>query len=90
VANNGLDACVYKGAAAPVNKAPPSVAKAPRPLPGEEYESPKAALPPVENVVNTLPPASAEPSNVAKPQPGPEQNEAAPPPPQPKELGNRV
>ena len=51
VARDGLDACVYKGVAAPVNKAPPPVAKKVRPLPGEEYESPKA-LPPVENAVS--------------------------------------
>ena len=39
VGRDGLDACVYKGATAPVNKAPPPVTKAPRPLPGEEYET---------------------------------------------------
>jgi monofunctional biosynthetic peptidoglycan transglycosylase len=60
VARDGLDACIYKGAAAPVNKAPPPVAKKSRPLPGEEYESPKV-LPPVENAVQELPPASTEP-----------------------------
>src|SRR5438552_17407122 len=63
VARDGLDACVYKGAAAPLNKAPPLVTKKVRPLPGEEYESPKA-LPPVENpvsegVVPANPPAPA-------------------------------
>ena len=52
VARDGLDACVYKGATAPVNKAPPAVTKKARPLPGEEYESPKP-LPPVENVVRS-------------------------------------
>src|SRR3982751_5818735 len=60
VGRDGLDGCVYKGMTAPVNKAPPPVTKAPRPLPGEEYESPKP-LPPVENVVSELPPASTEP-----------------------------
>src|SRR6476620_4679313 len=54
VGRGGLDACVYKGAEVPANKAPPPVMKKPRPLPGEEYESPKA-LPPVENVVQELP-----------------------------------
>ena len=39
VARDGLDACVYSGAAAPVNKAPPKVTREARPLPGEEYES---------------------------------------------------
>src|SRR3569832_2063334 len=41
VARAGLDACAYQGASAPVNTAPPPVTKAPRPQPGEEYESPK-------------------------------------------------
>ena len=90
VAGDGLDACVYKGAAAPANKAPPAVAKKPRPLPGEEYESPKA-LPSVENVIQELPPASTEPLTVPEPQ-GPSQadNEAAPPPEQPQEPANGV
>ena len=79
VARDGLDACVYKGAAAPVNKAPPPVAKETRPLPGEEYESPKP-LPPVENVVSELPPAGSDEAVPAEPQPAPaEANEAAPP-----------
>ena len=43
VGRDGLDACVYKGATAPVNKAPPPVTKKARPLPGEEYESRQAA-----------------------------------------------
>jgi monofunctional glycosyltransferase len=63
VARDRLDACVYKGAAAPANKAPPPVTRKPRPLPGEEYESPKP-LPPVQNVVEELPPASTEPLTV--------------------------
>ncbi len=63
VGRDGLDACVYKGASAPVNKAPPTVTKKARPLPGQEYESPKP-LPPVENVIQGLPPASTEPLTV--------------------------
>ena len=59
VGRDGLDACVYKGTTVPVNKAPPAVTKKARPLPGQEYESLKA-LPPVENVVQELPPPSAE------------------------------
>ena len=92
VAGDGLDACVYKGTAAPVNKAPPPVAKKPRPLPGEEYESSKA-LPPVENVVQELPPASTEPLTVPdEPQPSASDNriEASPPPEQPEEPANGV
>src|SRR5438270_9593735 len=34
VARDGLDSCIYKGIAAPPNKAPPPVAKKPPPLPG--------------------------------------------------------
>ena len=88
VGRDGLDACVYKGATAPVNKAPPRVSKAPRPQPGEEYESPKA-LPPLENVVEQLPPASSEPLEPAEPPAPPsESNEAAPPAEQPPEPQN--
>jgi monofunctional biosynthetic peptidoglycan transglycosylase len=60
VRRDGLDACVYKGAAAPADKAPPTVNKAPRPLPGEEYESARP-LPPLEDAVEALPPAPSEP-----------------------------
>ena len=89
VARDGLDACVYQGTKAPVNKAPPAVAKKPRPLPGEEYESPKA-LPPIENVVQELPPASTEPQSTPE-QPQPQNGlESAPPPEQPQEPANGV
>ena len=88
VANSGFDACVYKGAVAPVNKAPPPVAKKLRPLPGEEYENPKA-LPPVGNAAQGLPSASSEPLTVPDQQPVQTQNEAAPtPPPPPQETAN--
>jgi monofunctional biosynthetic peptidoglycan transglycosylase len=90
VARDGLDGCVYKGIAAPVNKAPPAVSRAARPEPGEEYESPKA-LPPVENVVSELPPASTEPAQPAEPQPAPvETNQAAPLPEQPQAQPNQL
>ena len=49
VGRDGLDACVYAGTSAPVNKAPPVESKARRPLPGDEYES-KAAPPPQADV----------------------------------------
>src|SRR6478735_7490500 len=39
VARDNLDGCIYKGTTAPVNKAPPTVTKVQRPLPGEEYET---------------------------------------------------
>jgi monofunctional biosynthetic peptidoglycan transglycosylase len=73
VGRDGLDACIYRGAVVPVNKAPPVVTKKVRPLPGEEYETAKPP-PPLENVVNELPPASTEPLEPA-PQPA---NSAAP------------
>ena len=38
VGRDGLDACVYSGTSAPVNKAPP-VSKKVRPIPGAEYET---------------------------------------------------
>jgi monofunctional biosynthetic peptidoglycan transglycosylase len=88
VARDGLDACIYQSAPAPVNKAPPPVAKKPRPLPGEEYES-ATPLPPVENAVDELSPASAEPTgNEPAPtstvnEPAPEPSPAAQPPPPP-------
>lgn len=66
VGRDGLDACVYKGATAPVNNAPPRVSKAPRPLPGDEYEA-TGPLPPVDEVVQQLPPQSSEPLDPAPP-----------------------
>jgi monofunctional biosynthetic peptidoglycan transglycosylase len=67
IGRDGLDACVYKGAVAPVNKAPPSVTKKARPIPGEEFESTKP-LPPVDNGVQEEPPAAAEPDQQNRPQ----------------------
>jgi monofunctional glycosyltransferase len=67
VGRDGLDACIYRGAAVPVNKAPPVVTKKVRPLPGEEYETAKPP-PPLENVVNSLPQPSTQPLEPA-PQP---------------------
>ena len=79
VGRDALDTCVYKGITAPVNKAPPPVAKKVRPLPGEEYESPQP-LPPVENVVQELPPASTE-ALEPEPEPQPVVNEPVSEPP---------
>ena len=84
VARDGLDACVYRGITPPPKKAPPPVAKKPRPLPGEEYESTKP-LPPVENVVNELPPTSTEPLG-PQPETAPA-NESTPPSEQPTNSG---
>ena len=80
VARDGLDACVYKGAAVPAEKAPPPAPKKTRPLPGAEFESAKP-LPPVENEAAPAAPA---------PQPSAPQNavEATPPPEQPQQPAN--
>ena len=83
VARDGLDACVYQGASAPVNKAPPPVTKAPRPQPGEEYETSKP-VPPLQNVIEQLP-AATEPQQAPQPSTA---NEAAPPAEQPQEPSN--
>ena len=74
VARDGLDACVYEGAAAPRDKAPPQSSR-PQVQPGEEYETARP-LPLLEDVVEELPPATAEPTV----------NEAAPPIEQPEPL----
>ena len=81
VARDGLDGCVYKGGTAPVNKAPPPVAKEARPVPGEEFESAKP-LPPLENELSELPPASTQPLNTPEPAPRTMNQTAAAPPPQ--------
>ena len=76
IAGGGYDSCIYKGYGAPQKKAPPPVTKAPRPLPGADYESAKA-----------LPP---EPSYTPEPAPAPE-NEVQPteePPANPVQTEN--
>jgi monofunctional biosynthetic peptidoglycan transglycosylase len=84
VARDGLDACVYAGATAPVKKAPPSVTKKARPIPGEEFEAAKS-LPPVQD-------AAPEPQDASQPaaQPEPSAQEQNPPTEQPKDAGNGV
>jgi monofunctional biosynthetic peptidoglycan transglycosylase len=91
VGRDGLDACIYKGAPAPANKAPPKVTTKPRPLPGEEYETARP-LPPLENVVQELPPASTEPLTVPEQQASPPANELQPAPPveQPEPESNAL
>jgi monofunctional biosynthetic peptidoglycan transglycosylase len=85
VARDGLDACVYKGTTPPPKKAPPVVAKKPRPQPGAEYESARP-LPPVENAVQESPPPATEPA----PEPQQQNSVTAAPPEQPQEPGNGV
>ena len=87
VARDGLDACVYQGITPPTDKTPPP-SKAPRDLPGEEYESAQP-LPPLENVVEELPAATDAPlvedpltgANVIEPAPAPETPVTEAPPP---------
>jgi len=75
VGRDGLDACVYQGITPPKDKAPPP-SRAPAKLPGEEYETARP-LPPLEEVVEELPPVNTEPlieaptpnTNVGEPAP---------------------
>ena len=88
VGRDGLDVCVYKGTVPPKDRTPPET-RAPRTLPGEEYESAKP-LPPVENGAApveevTVPvtdpiavPAQSDPQTI------PTENEVAPPPTDPE------
>jgi monofunctional glycosyltransferase len=82
VGRDGLDACIYKGAIAPVNKAPPVVARKPRPVPGEEFESTKP-LPPMDASESDEAPATEPPQSEQQPTPPP-----PPPADQPTEPGN--
>jgi len=70
VTRDGLDSCVYQGAVAPPNKAPPKVAAKPRPQPGEEYETAKL-LPPLPEAEQQLPPADEPIVNQPAPVPPP-------------------
>ena len=86
VGRDGLDACVYRGVTAPVNKAPPPVAKKVRPVPGEEFESVKAP-PAIENAVVESEASSTKPQNA--PEAGPaNQSESTPPVEQSREPAN--
>lgn len=60
VARDGLDACVYRDAAAPADKAPPPSRKGAK-LPGEEYET--AAPPPPAEDVDSPPIEEVLPAN---------------------------
>src|SRR5688500_15578768 len=80
VARDGLDACVYRGITPPRDKAPPP-SRAPRKLPGEEYE-PAVPLPPLEEVVVELPAASDEPLLPEQPPVGNDVDSVPAPPPE--------
>jgi monofunctional biosynthetic peptidoglycan transglycosylase len=92
VARDGLDACVYRDIVPPKNRTPPA-SKAPKQLPGEEFESAKP-LPPLKEVVNELSAESQDVPVINEPTPAlqrepvtneatpaPEGTEEAPPPP---------
>ena len=80
VGRDGLDACIYKGAAAPVNKAPPPTAKKVRPLPGDEYET-GAPPPPLATVDDPATnPDAIEEAPTAEVPPAPPEPAAAEPP----------
>ncbi len=82
VARDRLDACVYAGTTAPADRAPPTTTSRSRPVPGEEYETPRP-LPPVEEPVAVEPEPSAEPPAEIPVEPVPEEPpvpEQAPPP----------
>ena len=86
VRRDGLDACIYSGATAPRDKTPPP-SKAPRELPGEEYETatPPPPQPSVDETdINALVPAekvTPEEPAVEQPQPAPETADQPLPPP---------
>jgi monofunctional glycosyltransferase len=86
VRRDGLDACIYAGATAPKEKAPPP-SKAPRELPGEEYET--ATPPPPEATVDETPveqPAAPPAENAIEPTPLPAPDEPVESPPPANEL----
>lgn len=87
VGRDRLDACVYGGAAAPVNKSPPVTRKAPRPLPGEEYETARPIPEPsLDQAVEVLPTADGPPSvpdETLRVEETPPPLEQAEPPPEP-------
>ncbi len=77
VRRDGLDACVYKGTAAPKDKTPPP-SKAPRELPGEEYETatPPPPEPSVDETAVDQAPVSTD-ANAIAPEPAPVEEEPA-------------
>ena len=81
VGRDGLDACVYRGTTAPVNKAPPPVTKKVRPLPGEEYETATPPPPPEDAVEGSQPATEPATTNDAAPPPPANTTAEQPPPP---------
>jgi monofunctional glycosyltransferase len=61
VARDDLDACIYKGSTPPQKKAPPTVTKKVRPIPGAEFESTKA-LPAAQDTARESSEETSEPA----------------------------
>ena len=87
VRRDGLDACVYRDATAPKDKAPPP-SKVQRELPGEEYETatppppePSVDAPDINAALTEETPPTAEPA-AGPPEVTPESADQAPPPPE--------
>ena len=96
VRRDGLDACVYLGATVPADKTPPP-SKAPRELPGAEYETatppppePSVDAPEINAVIPAEPVAPAEPVTgepevvsepAQEPAPPPQESQDVPPTP---------
>ena len=74
IAAGGYDSCIYKGYTPPQKKAPPPVTKAPRPLPGAEYETAK----PQPSQALTPPAATPAPANAIEPERQPAVNGSTP------------
>ncbi len=82
VGRDGLDACIYQGMTAPLNKAPPPTVRKARPLPGAEYET-ATPPPPAETVdAPAVNPDAVElaPVNDVQPAPVSESPATEPPP----------
>ena len=85
VGRDGLDACIYQGMTAPLNKAPPPTVRKARPLPGAEYET-ATPPPPAETVdAPAVNPDAVELAPVNDVQPAPvSESPATEPPPAPQ------
>lgn len=94
VSRDGLDACVYAGASAPKDRAPPP-SRGPVTLPGSDVETSSPPPPPPSEVLEQLPPAvqvEPEPELATEPEEAPEPvaNEALPSPVSSEEPANQV
>ena len=87
VGRDGLDACIYQGMTAPLNKAPPPTVRKARPLPGAEYET-ATPPPPAETVdAPAVNPDAVELAPVNDVQPAPVSESPATEPPSAPQNG---